>query len=332
MHLPDPKHRLQFPGLPGVFGWICIEGEPLEVYDATEDESRTVAYVESKDDVKFSVHFLDTRKKAPEDPFVVLIDVDGAKRTKFRPFVFRKLFTTDQAQEACNDRDFVDNLGTIQLKICRIEHVRRIATCYKAKAPEGRIVDEQKKKARLTHQVAHVLASPFNEQELILIIARQLRRHCRQPRRRRSRCKYIDKPKDPLSSLIFRYRSKLLLQIEGHAPDPDADKKAERAKERHSPSPRLSADTDDSLPPQVARRQLADKRAELEMLEIEKRIAKVKREILVLEGGEEVDDPKRKRVKFEEGVKDESEAVGDGKKESKEMGKGGKKVTVIDLD
>lgn len=100
MHLPDPKHRLcvppslstpfradlvfvvrsQFPGLPGVFGWICIEGEPLEVYDATEDESRTVAYVESKDDVKFSVHFLDTRKKAPEDPFVVLIDVDGAKR------------------------------------------------------------------------------------------------------------------------------------------------------------------------------------------------------------------------------------------------------------
>ncbi|BGO97941.1 hypothetical protein JCM10021v2_001599 [Rhodotorula toruloides] len=116
--------------------------------------------------------------------------------------------------------------------------------------------------------------------------------------------------------------------------DPEADKKAEGERERHSPSPTLSADTDNSLPPQVARRQLADKRAELEMLELEKRIAKVKREILVLEDdvGEEVEEPKRKRVKVEEGVKNESEASGDGKGKEKEKAKGGKKVTVIDLD
>ncbi|BGP30319.1 hypothetical protein JCM10296v2_002073 [Rhodotorula toruloides] len=78
--------------------------------------------------------------------------------------------------------------------------------------------------------------------------------------------------------------------------DPEADEKTEREKERRPPPAR-------------------DKRAELELLKIEKRIVKVKREILL-----------------EEGVKDESDADGDGKKESVKKGKGGKKVTVIDLD
>ncbi|BGP68601.1 hypothetical protein NBRC10513v2_001936 [Rhodotorula toruloides] len=346
MHLPDSEHRLEFPGLPGVYGWICVDNEPLEVYDATDHESRTVAYVESKDDVKFTVHFLDTRTKAPEDSFVVLVDVDGTEANgtvfgvagdvwdgdlndsfsgfdshnaspdiKIRPFLFRKLVTTDQAQKACNDRDFINNLGTVQLKICRIKKIPNALLGFTLEVPEGRVVDERKKKARLTHQVA------FGENAF-------------QQWERRYDYDHIDKRKSPFSSLCFRYRSKVLLQVEGHAPDPEADKKAEGERERHSPSPTLSADTDNSLPPQVARRQLADKRAELEMLELEKRIAKVKREILVLEDdvGEEVEEPKRKRVKVEEGVKNESEASGDGKGKEKEKAKGGKKVTVIDLD
>ncbi|BGP30318.1 hypothetical protein JCM10296v2_002072 [Rhodotorula toruloides] len=152
MPLPDSKHRLEFPGLPGVFGWICVEGEPLEVYDATEDESKIVAYVESKDDVQFTVHFLDTRTTAPEDSFVVCVEVDGC--SQIRPFLFRKLVTTDKAQKACNDQKFIDNLNTIQTKVWRIGDLRDVRSCSKAEAPEGRIVDEHKKKSRLSHQVA----------------------------------------------------------------------------------------------------------------------------------------------------------------------------------
>jgi hypothetical protein len=78
-----PSSRRAFPGLDGLYGYVTVEGHPLEVYGMKQEGNKTIAYVEAFDGKGFSVEFSDqrTRYQVPTS-FNMSLAVDGA------PYVF----------------------------------------------------------------------------------------------------------------------------------------------------------------------------------------------------------------------------------------------------
>ena len=62
-----------------MFGWIEVDGEPLEVYGATEAENKTIGYVEAKEGQHFVVRVAELRRVQPEADFTMQVFLDGTK-------------------------------------------------------------------------------------------------------------------------------------------------------------------------------------------------------------------------------------------------------------
>ncbi|BGP23038.1 hypothetical protein JCM10295v2_001931 [Rhodotorula toruloides] len=276
MHLPDRDYRLEVPGLSGVFGCICVEGNPLEVHNVEDGKKSTIGHVESSDNVERT-------SRAMRFPTQVLCPI---KRTSSA-----HSFSADSRHastgEGLRRRELRCESGSIQITICMVEDGG--VSCFKVGGlgrPGQRTLEVHKKKAKLTHQIDYGVTLLHTKTPYLA-------------------ANFVDKPEEPFSALCFRYGSK---------------------EERCSPSFAFSADTDNSPPPNIARK-LAKKRAKLEMLKIDKEIAKVQYEILLLEDGDYdgAEEPKQKRVKLENG------AGSEGKASSKKKGEVRRKVPVIHI-
>jgi hypothetical protein len=82
--------RRAFPGLDDLYGYVTVEGEPLEVYGVKEEGGETVAYIEAKEGKRFEIAWVDQRSRQQvQHPFSMNSFVYGTKyvlRTLFRPF------------------------------------------------------------------------------------------------------------------------------------------------------------------------------------------------------------------------------------------------------
>ncbi|GAA6044464.1 hypothetical protein JCM8097_004465 [Rhodosporidiobolus ruineniae] len=77
MKLPPKDCYLQFPSLPGVYGWIEIDGTPAGLYDEEKKGRTANAYVEAKETEPFKVWFADLRRKKPKDSYETVLSSDG---------------------------------------------------------------------------------------------------------------------------------------------------------------------------------------------------------------------------------------------------------------
>ncbi|GAA5980833.1 hypothetical protein JCM5350_003724 [Sporobolomyces pararoseus] len=363
--IPKQGYYLSSSIVPDFYGWIAVDGEPVQVYGATEANGKSIGYVEAKEGQQFVIHFADLRKGLLDTDCVVRAFIDGDKvqglvlfRDDFRcsnrldkftgrqvtesteqPFLFSKLKTTDSDDLACTDEQVVKNLGTIQLRYCRIRDVRLSTAVYKPQAVEPKMIHEKAKKAQLSHRAAYgktVQAVSGRSTSYTL----------------------NDVDSSPLFQLEFRYRSRQLLQLEGYiphspTPSPEPEASASPAASSFSPvastSSRSTSTGQNSQTPQVETNEatrLARLQAELDSLRRQERIAALQREIDSLQGevgsneGEEASSSSRKikaepsdaqrevkRIKQEIGER----SVSQSSRSSKGKGKEKKKAEVIVL-
>ncbi|BGP38184.1 hypothetical protein JCM10449v2_002113 [Rhodotorula kratochvilovae] len=373
MILPDASHRLSFPGVEDVHAWIEVDGQPLQVYGVEEGDRKVVGFVEAKEGAGFEVHYLDLRTSCqsahvarlyvdgsrvsgkllkrdqsmfnqPADDSSRKIVFKGTKETQItiRPFQFSTLRLTDDDDLACPNEGVVKNLGTIQLKYIRVRNVRSTDafTAHTARVPT---IHEKTKKAQLSHQVG------FGDPVDI-------------PAGSRSTFDWIDREDDPLSMLEFRYRSKELLQLEGHFPDsPTPSPSPQQLSLEPQPGQRTSPSPNPLAGPSQSRRRpssvhavpsaspaplasmsaqgsntarVAALEAELESLRRAERIAQLERELNQLKSSPQVkreagagagvddDGPGAKRVKLEMERDDLAARVKQEKTGGKGKGKG----------
>ncbi|GAA5947383.1 hypothetical protein JCM3765_001651 [Sporobolomyces pararoseus] len=334
--LPDRGYYLSSSVVPDVCGWIEVDGKPLKIFGATETENKVIGYVEANEGHQFVICYADRRLVRPQNDYAVELYVDGTyakgiahsrdhrrfvsplgdsarfqtltgrrvSDTTERPFLFGTLKTTDLDEEACTDEQVVKNLGTIQLRYFRAENIRPKTTPAIYQYAGTKAIHEKAKKAQLSHQAS------YGESVQIA-------------KRPRSTCDFIDVKSSPYFQLEFRYRSRQLLQLEGHIPNsptPSPEPVAEPAlpASPHSPvastsnSNRSASASRSSQTPQVeaggdAAARRARLAAELEILRREQRIALLERELGELDrqiessanGGGEASSSSARKIKAE---------------------------------
>ncbi|GAA6044347.1 hypothetical protein JCM8097_002778, partial [Rhodosporidiobolus ruineniae] len=77
MELPSKDCYLEFPSIPGVYGWVEVDGKPLELHGIKTTRQSACAHIEAEGNKPFSVCYADLRREAPEDSFEVDQSVDG---------------------------------------------------------------------------------------------------------------------------------------------------------------------------------------------------------------------------------------------------------------
>ncbi|GAA5983126.1 hypothetical protein JCM5350_007886 [Sporobolomyces pararoseus] len=324
--VPDKGYYLFSSIVPDVFGWIEVDGEPLEVYGVTEKENKTIGYIEAKEGQQFVVRVADLRRVQPEADFTMQVFLDGTKangvsigraaiqwdspdidsrwqhtfrgrpigETTEQPFLFSKLQTTDSDELACTKEEVVKNLGTIQLRYSRIKNIKPFNQTFKPKHTEPEpMIHERAKKAQLSHQAAYG--------ETVQV-----------PEKGRSKFNYIDPKSSPLFQFEFRYRSRQLLQLEGYIPNSPAPTASPEPEQCQPPEPRVASTsssnrsvsaTRPSPAPQTedAAERLARLEARFESLKRQEEMARLQMEIAALRGevGESPTSSSTRKIKAE---------------------------------
>ncbi|BGP14088.1 hypothetical protein JCM10213_002383 [Rhodosporidiobolus nylandii] len=259
-------------------------------------------------------------------------------RTTIRPFLFGNVKLTDDDALACADIEVIKNAGTIQLRYWRVRNLRTVES-FSPAPPSTQPIHEKKKKAALSHMASYgaaVAKAPTS----------------------RLAWNWVDPIDSPYSVVEFRYRSRTLLQLDGHIPDSPEPSPEPAASASPSPppvagpsQPRRSSSTlggsarSPSASASAEAERIAALERELEALRRQERMAELQRELDSLRGGGgasgsgspsgpqtqgkraapsgKLSAKEMKKVKLEEGAKIERE-----KEENK---KKGKKAEVIDL-
>ncbi|GAA6026765.1 hypothetical protein JCM8097_005846 [Rhodosporidiobolus ruineniae] len=357
MQLPDEKHRLEFPGLSGVYGYVTVDGQPLEVYGVEKKDGKVVAYIEAKEGKRFKPTLADVRSRARASAdYVVDVVLDGELVTGYAqtieaamydhsgfspdrvhvfkgketatshiPFLFQPLQVTADDDDACTDENIIRGLGSLRLKYHRVTDFHDSSSLNdfaKSKPSTSKLIHESSKKATLSHQAG------FGEPE-----AKEGMENVD--------FDFLDPEDSPLAQLEFRYRSRVLLQLEGHIPAspepspspkrspspvqpasaspasrPSASPVAGPSNPRHPSSSTAAADAGPAAssgsPSSADLSRLSQLEAELAEPQREKRIAALQREIDQLRGGASPSSSTStstaaKRIKPEPGTLSESE-------------------------
>lgn len=88
--------------------------------------------------------------------FAVMCELTRASQTTERPFLFTKLVLTDDDEVACDDEQFIRELGTIQIKLCRIKITGDSHKTVLGPDRKARILHEKSKKATVAVQTGCV--------------------------------------------------------------------------------------------------------------------------------------------------------------------------------
>ncbi|GAA6001242.1 hypothetical protein JCM10207_007481 [Rhodosporidiobolus poonsookiae] len=248
MKLPDQTHRVQFPGVNGLFGWLSVDGKPLNICTVEMDGNRAIAYVEAEENKPFQVRFADMRDGPIEDDYAMRLFVDGLhcgnivtlhdqksleyskasasrfntftgyqqSKTAVRPFKFSAVAVTDDNASATTDSRVLEWLGAVHLEYQRIT-VLHTTTDFAPEPLDEDPVPETSKKAKMSTRTA------FGEAKKVKPM---------------SRLAFDDKDKDPLSIVEFRYRSHVHLQLERKIPfSPVPSSSSSSPLSSRSPSP-----------------------------------------------------------------------------------------------
>ncbi|ORY79701.1 hypothetical protein BCR35DRAFT_352618 [Leucosporidium creatinivorum] len=337
----DPPTKLTSPLLPGCEAWITVDEKPLSVYSAGFKGNKSFGYVEAVEGARFEVKYRDGRVVHPSEDFCVKAFLDGrpvrgkvfyntdplftsapdsderlavyssarVTYTSERPFFFSKLAQTDDDELSCKDEKVVKHIGTIQLRYVRVKNVRNSEGKSK-KEYSDIVLHERTKKAKLSHQTSLGPVQTHAATGALTYTS-------------------IDSADNPCCTFEFRYRSRALLELEGHAPalpapavapnvlaaqnpPPSAPKplatpkKAEKEKKRPL---EITIDSDDE----------EDGMTELERLRARVAELEAERERVKVEPGVKVKEEKEsslKKVKTEKGALSggDSSSTGDGKK------------------
>ncbi|GAA6016919.1 hypothetical protein JCM11491_006913 [Sporobolomyces phaffii] len=214
--------------------YVLVNGKRAPLYARQEIDNKTIAYMEAVEGASFSVHTLDLRGRL-DFGYTTDVCLDGMRcRSVFiekdrysafpvgsgdslrtvdfkaqdesdtteRPFFFGKLQTTDDDDIATTDENLVRNLGTIQALYRRGEMTHNPAAQHHSSTFNGdALVHEKNKKAALSHRATLGASVPVHT-----------------PKRSVS-VRSFDPPTAPYACYEIRYRSRELLQLEGHMPD-----------------------------------------------------------------------------------------------------------------
>ncbi|GAA5857068.1 hypothetical protein JCM8547_007940 [Rhodosporidiobolus lusitaniae] len=200
---------------------VEVDGAPVPVYKIEQSgDKKTTCFIEAVEGREFKVIF--TNEAFYDTSLAALLHLDGqesdgytikhqhqpatfdCKRvsaTSVRPFVFSKLATTDDADEATNDEKVVKNLGTIQIEIYRVTVLGEAYASVSFKQAKEHVFDERSKKATLSHQAG------FGAEKIKVDTGR------------RSELHWIDPYTQPFRILEFKYRSRALLELDGIVED-----------------------------------------------------------------------------------------------------------------
>jgi hypothetical protein len=154
-------------------------------------------------------------------PCMISLIAYTSLQTSEAPLVFGNLRTTDEEDDACGDDTFLQNLGTIQLRYCRVKNIRvkkASKVIYDAPSSSKSVYEAAKKASSLSHQTGFVFVSA-----LVLspppALTDLLRRYgaARQAEASggNSTLEAIDSHNLPFSMIEFRYRSRRILEMEG---------------------------------------------------------------------------------------------------------------------
>ncbi|ORY40628.1 hypothetical protein BCR35DRAFT_336486 [Leucosporidium creatinivorum] len=228
---------LTSPLVPGFSVWVEVNGVKAPIYSLEQEGSTTSGFIEAVEGAQFSVHTRDERKRPPSDSYRVQLIIDGMsitgsttnvktsdlfraqaesyKRQTFfstvqdgqisrRPFQFSALQVTDDDNIACSEEEVIISMSSIRLLYRRVKVTGTYEKSGKASAlAPSAILHEKSKKGLLSHQMSFGAAQP-----------------CSPRPRRRTAIDYesIDTRDKPLAAFEFKYRSKTLLELEGHIP------------------------------------------------------------------------------------------------------------------
>ncbi|SCV71324.1 BQ2448_2912 [Microbotryum intermedium] len=267
-----PVKRLEAPGLPGFFAWVVVDGVDAPIYDPHIEGNKAVGYIEAKERKPYAVKFRDERLNPPSDVDTwVYIDgtrsVRGkctnaalcsriltmlvcgihrqrgvsakknharyqspldhpdrettlsgrlASETSERPFVFGKIRLTDDDNTATKVEETIKNAGTIQVRVIRSQNLgptlREIVPYNND--PAGPVLHEKSKKASLSHTTAFGSTVPLREKlHFCDSVA-------------------LDDLEAPMGFIEFRYRARILLELEDRI-----ESKRSKAKDSGVPRP-----------------------------------------------------------------------------------------------
>ncbi|GAA6004399.1 hypothetical protein JCM10207_000709 [Rhodosporidiobolus poonsookiae] len=255
------------------FAHVEVDGKPVPVYKVERpNEKRTTCYIEAVEGKEFKVVFTNSRHTEPA--LAAWLQIDGAENggltierpttgtyegkrvspTAIRPFTFSKLNTTDDASLATTDENAVKNLGTIQLELYRVDVLGTVVASGGYGDAKRQVFDERSKKATLSHQAGYGA-------ERVKVDSGS-----------RTSLRYIDPYRSPWRVLEFKYRSRMLLELEDivegvslvlpFLSDSPADPQSASSGKKKRAAISLSPDSDEDLRAKVARleKDLADAR------------------------------------------------------------------------
>ncbi|GAA5888710.1 hypothetical protein JCM16303_003061 [Sporobolomyces ruberrimus] len=238
MGLPIAQNTvLSHPALGGAFEvYVEINGKRAPVHGAAIIGNKVQGYVEAIEGANFSVHVCDGRTHL-DYGYSGRLHIDGAQcdsvflgrddlrfrapqgspsrtygfkgqrdsETSEKPFMFGRLQTTDDDDAANNNENFIRNLGSIKFTYHRGEALQRHPAARQSyddsSLGKGGAVHEKTKKGNLSHRASLGASVAAKRQGGTVSV------HSYDP---------VDAP---FCSFEFSYRSRQLLQLEGHMPD-----------------------------------------------------------------------------------------------------------------
>ncbi|GAA5958151.1 hypothetical protein JCM8115_003996 [Rhodotorula mucilaginosa] len=229
---------------------VKIAGQETEVFKVEHQVGKTTCFIAAEEGKEFEVQVDPVDQPSTDECSWLYVDgmkitgyvrqralwrlpdkYDGKRvsATEVRPFVFAPIALTDDASEAVRDEAIIKGLGTIRLDFYRVVHegTTEPAFSYRDDSKQ-QLVDEKCKKATMSHSTA------FGPPKFVPDSSRGCR------------LSWIDKWQSPMYSLIFQYRSRALLEIDGiaeplEAPDPVPEAQARVPSTSASPAPGAGA-------------------------------------------------------------------------------------------
>ncbi|GAA5866350.1 hypothetical protein JCM3774_006626 [Rhodotorula dairenensis] len=216
---------------------VEVDGKETEIFKVEHEVGQTTCYIAAAEGKEFEVAV--RQEPTPTTDEVVWNVVDGKQvdgiawrldklgatlfsgsrigPDEIRPFLFAPLALTDDPDSAVQDESVIKGLGTIRLDFYRTVHHGTHDHDVRWREPaEKLVVDERNKKATMSHSTAY---GPPKK------TARA---------GKAARVDYTDPFGHPQYSLIFKYRSRAILEAEGIAETLDEAEPVQPEQERGS--------------------------------------------------------------------------------------------------
>ncbi|KAI0786154.1 hypothetical protein C8Q75DRAFT_282666 [Abortiporus biennis] len=205
------------PRLHGVGAWILVDGKELYEFGSEIENDKVVScYVASDEGKQFQFKFENTLNNrnytfeytvdgeylggrlscTSKDLTEMLVTGMSINETTEKPFIFTKLNTSDDDALILNNKEKLDKIGSIEVKVFE----------YKNKKPDLSEWNHSAEKLKII--LVHERSKKIGSHQISLGDSRT------KPKREFRTVDYVD-PQNPLVTFVFRYRPRDILQAQG---------------------------------------------------------------------------------------------------------------------